>query len=169
MDKFKDLTKQLKGAKCWGKETHTVVDAYVAKITSLGYDIANDTLTDLLKLAREQIKENVKHTISGITPGTPRENTSEIALPQEKGLPQNEGLTQNQTADAKMGVTVDTLVPTQIGAEGISVVQNTEQEERKEERPSTGSDPAFIDPPAGQESRPPDKGTEDLTKAKNLS
>ena len=44
-----------------------MVEAYIAEITILGYEVANDELEHLLGLERENIKEEVEMVTSGKT------------------------------------------------------------------------------------------------------
>ena len=91
-DKFKSLRKRLSAMKLWGRaETATMVEAYIAAITILGYEVANDELEHLLGLEREKIKEDVEMVTSGKSRAELKADSQvDKATPSEVPIPDGE-------------------------------------------------------------------------------
>jgi hypothetical protein len=172
--KFKSMRRLLSKMQLWGRqETSTMVEAYIAVITGLGYDIANDTLENLLRLEKENIREEVEQVISGkgraSLQDAPKEDTS--SLP---GVPVPDVETPVSNDDEKKS---DAAEDTQDQA--LNIVSNNTETQAASEGGEQSKEQASMPTPL-TESRssgsldmrdihPPDPGLVDPTEMLNLS
>ena len=172
---FKDLKKQLTNLQLWGRsETSTMVEAYVVRITELGYEVANDQLTHLLTLTKEEIVKEVASSItSGVTPGTQKETITENKVSQTVEPTQNAPTTQISEEESK--VEVSTVTPTlATNAESVTTDATADQVNGVQEGEGTvlhneETAPLPTEPPDVQEGNPPGPGIGSPTEEKELS
>ena len=172
---FKDLKKQLTNLQLWGRgETSTMVEAYVGRITELGYEVANDQLTHLLTLTKEEIVKEVASSItSGVTPGTQKETITENKVSQTVEPTQNAPTTQISEEESK--VEVSTVTPTlATNAESVTTDATADQVNGVQEGEGTvlhneETAPLPTEPPDVQEGNPPGPGIGSPTEEKELS
>jgi hypothetical protein len=172
--KFKSMRRLLSKMQLWGRqETSTMVEAYIAVITGLGYDIANDTLENLLRLEKENIREEVEQVIYGKGKATlqdaPKEDTS--SLP---GVPVPEVETPVSNDDEKKSNAAEDTQD-----QALNIVSNNTETQAASEGGEQSKEQASMPIPL-TESRssgsldmrdihPPDPGLVDPTEMLNLS
>jgi hypothetical protein len=177
LEKFKSLRKKLTAMQLWGKaETATVVEAYIAKVTILGYDVANDVLEELLGLERDNIKGEVESVTSGIERAEQKVDPKEYTVdPREVMVPNGE--TPQGSLEEKMIETPQVhqgLIEkkTNVGtttAETPVAQGSGEQGSEETMGPSTRAVSPIGDSGISVDPRPPDPGTGGHSEVLNLS
>jgi hypothetical protein len=173
--KFDALKRQLTKMKLWGTETTTMVDAYVAHFMMLGYDTTNDNLESLLKLSREEIKDNVKAKVTGEDSSEGKKGTPEKSANPPQKPTSNIETNRVQEEETKMEVdgeptlTLDSNEAITSG-EGSEAAHKENQGEATSALHSPGPDPPTSVPPEVQKAHPPDtENTSSLSTKINLS
>jgi hypothetical protein len=152
-----------------------MVDAYVALFMELGYDTTNDNLESLLKLSKEEIKDNVEAKVtvkdsSEGKKGTPEKSTN-LPLKPTSNIEANR-VQEEETkmeVDGEPTLTFDSNEATTSG-ESSETANKENQGEATSAQHSPGPDPPTSVPPEVQKAHPPDtENTSSLSTKINLS